>query len=147
MIISEYRNLDWMSKFRCTKPPDTIDKTVWAFSGKKGQGPTKDYHLCALFYQNKTMYDNQNVSAMRIEGLKGHFFHPQTKVNDFEWFKYLMRQQANFSLGIDSDDTIFQGDEAIAHTTSALRYPIFVDRRIIQGINRIFQPTDNAGHD
>lgn len=79
----------------------TIGNPVWAFMGKKNERQRrKEYFLCGVFYPND-VYEDEDEAVNYIEGMEGDAFNPYLNITEADWFKLLIKEQNNFSLGIN----------------------------------------------
>lgn len=88
----------------------TLGNTVWAFRGKKNDFRKTDFSLFAVFYPEDVYPDEEEEKLIHIWSSNGDYFDPPIEVNQLAWFQALLKQQSNFSLGINEikDPSIIQ---------------------------------------
>lgn len=79
-----------------------VDKTLggvlWAITGKKDSNRKKKYRLAAV-YQPSNIEEDGDTHL--INGYTGLTFRPRPELNDLPWFAELLKEQTNFSFGLN----------------------------------------------
>lgn len=104
-----------------------IGETVWLINGAK-QGSAKLYTLCAVFTPDQII-DSEGEFDYLICGSSGSGFNPPIVLNNLSWFPQFLKNQTNFSLGIN----VILDEEAISGLTQ-------LAGNELQGLN--FTPND-----
>lgn len=88
---------DHYSRHSRSRLERTIHQNVWVVSGERING-SMAYKLCAVFQPDY-------IEPLEDEGTHvvgyGRAFNPQIELNDYPWFTELLREQSNFSFGLN----------------------------------------------